>query len=159
MKYEDKNSPSYLSMVACKKGNEHRDKGEYDKAVQCYIDSYNIGKGKISTASYCSSLNQLILLYRKLKDREKELKVLDLCIDEFMEQNKENAEEFIAKYPELEEEALIALETNTTILDNTTDNPFKKKNLLQYNLKSYISRRDKVKKMIEKTQQKKHLNR
>lgn len=99
MKYENKNSPSYLSMKACKKGNEHRDKEEYDKAIQCYIDSYNIGKGEISTASYCSSLNQLILLYRKLKDREKELEALDLYIDEFMEQNKENVEGVYSQVP------------------------------------------------------------
>ncbi len=135
----------------------------YEKQLQQCAKLNNIGKiqekeGKIKSAirtyeknialAYPAthSFDRLMKLYRKLKDFDNELRVIQIAIDVFTKENERRAEYALSKYPELYYEITSALEDNQNVKSMDGRYVF-----VQYDIMKYITRMDKVKSLISKS--------
>ncbi|NMA74474.1 MAG: hypothetical protein GX963_10015 [Bacteroidales bacterium] len=134
------------------KARDYEIEKDYPNAIKYYTKAYDLAikQEDVSIVIPCGPLEKLSKIYHKLKMYEKEIEALDILINEYMEDNRKRTEEYIARFPDMEDLALDALETNTTILDKHAEPPFPGKTLLQYNVKKYIDRREKLKHKITK---------
>ena len=91
------------------------------------------------------SFNRLMILYRKKKDFEKELMVINSAIDVFMSENEKRVDSAMKQFPEYKDEIWIGLETNKTVRD--------KKGMVlfsPYDVMDLITRKEKVLSLISK---------
>lgn len=90
--------------------------------------------------------NRLMILYRKKKDYENEIRVIKIAISVFMKENERRANRTIEESSSLYNQVMQALETNENIKYEDGKWAF-----VQYNVMEYITRLDKAKRLQEKT--------
>lgn len=88
---------------------------------------------------------RLMILYRKRKDYENELRVIKTAIDVFMQENERRANLVLEEHPEWEDIIMQAMETNEEV--RLDDGRYV---LNQYNVMEFIDRGEKVKMLISK---------
>lgn len=134
---------SHKSLAYYFEGKEHEDSEDYGKAIECYYKAFEESKGQKDSGGYSAeALNSISYICSKLGWLEEELKVVDLYINEMMEQNEVLVNDFIEKYPEHEDLALEALETNTPIHASGIA-------LEQYQVSAYITRKEELIELIK----------
>ncbi len=89
--------------------------------------------------------DRLLVLYRKKKMYEDELRVARTAIEVFMQENDRRAKGAIKHHPELEEEIKLSLETNKPLIDDEGICYFN-----PYNVFKYIERLEKIKVKIKR---------
>lgn len=90
--------------------------------------------------------NRLMILYRKKKDYENEIRVLKLAISVFMKENERKAGRVIEDDSSLYNQVMQALETNENIRYEDGKWAF-----VQYDVMEYITRLEKAKGLLEKS--------
>lgn len=90
--------------------------------------------------------DRLMILYRKRKDYENEMRVIKIAISVFMKENERRAGRTIEEDSSLYNKVVQALETNESIRYEDGRWAF-----VQYNVMEYITRLDKAKKLQEKS--------
>lgn len=114
--------------------------GMIDEAIAVYEKSI---LSKIpATAPY----DRLMILYRKKKDYDNEIRIIKEAISVFMSENERRAGRVIEGDSSLYNEVMQALETNESIRYNDGKWAF-----VQYNVMDYITRLEKAKKLNEKS--------
>lgn len=100
---------AYLNMlgVACEK------KGKIEEAIAIYEE--NIKLRPVATHAY----NRLIILYRRIKDTENEIRILKYSLSIFLEENTKRAFDSMDKNPDKKEEIQNALITCTKVMGNS----------------------------------------
>lgn len=93
--------------------------------------------------------DRLMILYRKKKDYENEIRVIKDAISVFMAENERRAGRVIEGDSSLYNEVMQALETNESIRYDDGKWAF-----VQYNVMDYITRLEKAKKLNEKSKNK-----
>ena len=88
--------------------------------------------------------NRLMILYRKRKEYENEIRIIKMAISVFM---KENERRTIEEDSSLYNQVMQALETNESIRYEDGKWAF-----VQYDVMKYITRLEKAKKLLEKNQ-------
>lgn len=116
--------------------------GKIDQAIEVY--ERNIVLRYPATHSYW----RLIKLYRKEKDYNNELRIINIAIDVFMDENERRASDFINRFPSMSDKVMDALETNTSFRFTEGDYA-----LVLYDVMEFINRSEKVKQLINKTRQ------
>lgn len=125
------------------KGIAFEKEGRIDEAIQVYEE--NILLKHPATHAY----KRLMILYRRNKDYDNELRVIKIAIEVFMQENERRANDVIVEHPEWENIIMQAMETNEEArLDDG------RYILNQYNVMEFINRAEKVKKIIEKNKTK-----
>lgn len=122
-------------------GKWHEENGNIDKAISLYEE--NVIEGYPATLSF----ERLYVLYRKRRQYQDELRVLDVAIQIFSKENEEGFKRITEK-PEnapYKDALQIALETCTPVKNDEGWYIF-----CPYPVIQYIERREKVLKLIEK---------
>ena len=117
---------------------------DYDSAIKIY--ELNVSLGGIATHQY----ERLMILYRKKKDYQNEIKTIDRYIDIFMKENERRAKIAKERYPDMTDRIDEALELNTNVYDEHTGMYI----FCQYPIIQYIDRRQKVQLLLKKRQEK-----
>lgn len=89
--------------------------------------------------------NRLMILYRKKKDYENEIRVIKIAISVFMKENERRANRTIEDNSSLYNQVMLALETNESIKYEDGKWAF-----VQYDVMEYITRLDKARKLQKK---------
>jgi len=113
--------------------------GDIDGAINAYEE--NVSLNYHATHSYL----RLPILYQKKKEYHKEIEIIDKTIALFTRLNQEYAKKFIHKRPDLFDEVMDALETNTAFRYDLGT-----KNYSQLGIIELIERKEKVNNMIAK---------
>lgn len=92
--------------------------------------------------------DRLMILYRKKKDYENEIRIIKEAISVFMAENERRAELVIESDSSLYNEVKLALETNESIRYGDGKWAF-----VQYNVMDYITRLEKAKKLYDKSKE------
>lgn len=87
-----------------------------------------------------------MILYRKKKDYENEIRVLKLAISVFMKENERRAGRIIEDNSSLYNQVMQALETNENIRYEDGKWAF-----VQYDVMEYVTRLEKAKRLLEKS--------
>lgn len=111
-KLEEKNRILSLTSYLNNKGIALEKEGKIEEAIKIYEE--NIKLEYPATHSY----NRLMVLYRKQKDKENEIRVIKIAICVFLKANQERAERCLERYPERSEEIYNSLATCTNIMGN-----------------------------------------
>lgn len=90
--------------------------------------------------------NRLMILYRKKKDYENEIRVIKIAISVFMKENEHRVGRVIEDDSSLYNQVMQALETNESIRYEDGKWAF-----VQYDVMEYITRLEKAKKLLEKS--------
>lgn len=114
--------------------------GMIDEAIAVYEKSI------LSKIPATVPYDRLMILYRKKKDYENEIRVIKDAISVFMAENERRAGRVIEGDSSLYNEVMQALETNESIRYNDGKWAF-----VQYNVLDYITRLEKAKKLNEKS--------
>lgn len=120
------------------KGIAFEKDGSIDEALKLYEE--NITLKYPATHAY----KRLMILYRKRKDYENELRVIRTAIDVFMQENERRANQVLEEHPEWEDVIMQAMETNEEV--RLDDGRYV---LNQYNVFEFIDRGEKVKRLVE----------
>lgn len=91
--------------------------------------------------------NRLMILYRKRKEYENEIRIIKMAISVFMKENERRASRAIEEYSSLYNQVMQALGTNESIRYEDGKWAF-----VQYDVMEYITRLEKAKKLLEKNQ-------
>lgn len=108
---------------------------EIDKAIEIYEE--NILIGYPATHSY----NRLIILYKRKKDINKEVRVLKRAIDIFSKENERRCKRAIKNHKEMEKDILCAFYNNVALRDINNMICFN-----PYDIKKYLLRLEKLQK-------------
>lgn len=112
--------------------------GCIEEAINVY--EQNIEIGYPATHSY----ERLMILYRKRKDYENEIRVARLAVDVFQKCNEEKAGRLIERYPEREQDIRKALDMNEPIKNESGWYIFS-----PYDTAKYIRRMEKSKELLK----------
>ena len=117
---------------------------DYDSAIKIY--EANIALGGIATHSY----ERLMILYRKKKDYQNEIRIIDRYIKIFMKENERRARVAKKQYPDMADRIDEALELNTDVYDERIGMYI----FCQYPILKYIDRRQKAQLLLAKRHEK-----
>lgn len=117
---------------------------DYDSAIKIYES--NVALGGIATHQY----ERLMILYRKKKDYQNEIKTIDRYIEIFMKENERRAKIAKERYPDMADRIDEALELNTNVYDERMGMYV----FCQYPIMRYIDRRQKVQLLLAKQNEK-----
>ena len=126
-------------------GIEQEKTGDIDGAIATY--EKNISAGYPATHSF----DRLMILYRKRKEYDKEIVVIEKAIALFDLQNKENAEKSIMSFPSRKNEILSALKTCSVVYGDSV-NEYGKRSICfnPYDINKYKSRLEKAQSLKSK---------
>lgn len=123
-------------------GQSLEKEGMIDEAIAVYEKSI------LSKIPATVPYDRLMILYRKKKDYENEIRIIKEAISVFMAENEKRAGRVIDKDSSLYNEVMQALETNESIRYDDGKWAF-----VQYNVMDYITRLEKAKKLYQKSQE------
>ena len=123
------------------KGIKLEKEGDVDAAIKAYEE--NIALKQPALHAYW----RLIKLYRKRRDYENELRIINIAIKIFMEENERRANLALEDHPEWRDIIMQAMETNEEV--RLDDGQYV---LNQYNVIEFIDRAEKVKNIINRKQ-------
>lgn len=117
---------------------------EKEKMIDESISVYE--KAIVSQLPVTHPYNRLMILYRKKKDYENEIRIINIAIRVFMKENERRAGRIIDNDSSLYNQVMQALETNESIRYEDGKWAF-----VQYDVMEYIARLEKAKKLLEKS--------
>ena len=123
-------------------GQSLEKEGMIDEAIAVY------GKSILSKIPATIPYERLMVLYRKKKDYENEIRIIKEAISVFMAENERRAGRVIEGNSSLYNEVMQALETNESIRYDNGKWAF-----VQYNVMDYITRLEKAKKLYQKSKE------
>lgn len=123
-------------------GQSLEKEGMIDEAIAVYEKSI------LSKIPATVPYDRLMVLYRKKKDYENEIRIIKEAISVFMAENERRAGRVIDRDSSLYNEVMQALETNESIRYDDGRWAF-----VQYNVMDYITRLEKAKKLYQKSQE------
>lgn len=124
-----------------KLGIDLEKEGMIDEAISVYE------KAIIPQFPVIHPYNRLMILYRKKKDYDNEIRIIKIAIRIFMKENERRAGRVIEDDSSLYNQVMQALETNESIRYEDGKWAF-----VQYDVMEYITRLEKAKKLLEKSQ-------
>lgn len=123
-----------------KLGIDLEKEGMVDEAISVYE------KAIIPQLPVIHPYNRLMILYRKKKDYDNEIRIIKIAISVFMKENERRAGRVIEDDSSLYNQVMQALETNESIRYEDGKWAF-----VQYDVMEYITRLEKARKLLEKS--------
>lgn len=126
-------------------GIEQEKRGEIDLAISTY--ERNVSMGYAATHAY----ERLMIIYRKRKDYDNEIRVITKAISIFSDENERRAKAAIERNPTKTKEIIYGLKTCTAVYgDNVNFAGVKMICFSPYNVNKYKKRLEKAKQLKQK---------